>query len=367
MHNVIYIDDDKDNRNTFATSLMRKGLLSIVAIGPQNFEATVSELKSSKEKLDALILDLRLDEQYVDEQFAQYTAPSLTQAIRSANSTLDSGFSKEFPIMLLTTQKNIGEVYDPDLSSHGLFDAIYFKQNLADEGKTIEQEIAIAIEAYSIISKNRVFSDLLQYDVSELPEDLLPGRFVSPSSRLTTYEIAHYFTSLILKKSGVLINEQIMAARLGVDIAGSNGWSNLLELFAEVRYKGVYQGSYNRWWFADLISWWRNEFPSQKPLINLSASERLMLIKEKTGIQDLSPPSPPEFSTGDKFWTTCAATDVPIDISDGYLIEDLDSMPWHDKQYVSLQAILNRKLKDKGITIHPSEKERINSDKARIG
>jgi len=358
-YRIIYIDDNKEARETFAKALSSQGLVEIDPIPPSSFEDTISHLKSNQDNFDAIILDLRLDDMEAGKQYATYTATSLTQGLRSELTDVKSVFKKEFPIFLLTSQTKLGASYDFDLTSHNLFDGLFFKQELGEQSKHFEFVISEMIESYYVIGGNRDANSLLKIDVKNISEDVLPAKFIYSPKDMSIYQISQLINSYLINNSGVLIDENILAARLGVDISSSSDWPVLKEYLGDLKYKGIYSTVWDRWWSFELLNWWRREFKGNKPLLNLKAGERVSLLKEKYGVKNIIPAEPTKYAKGDKFWTICQALDVPLDITDGFLVDDFDSKTWHDKKYISLHSIVERIYKHKNISIHPSEHERV--------
>jgi len=359
-YKVLYIDDEtKERSQTYADGLSSKGLLEIVVKQPTKYEDLISELIAEQNTFDALILDLKLDGNQQGERVAKYTAPSLASGIRSKYFS-DNGFNKEFPIFLISSEENLKKYYDSDTASHDLFDNTFTKIKIGDEGVMYEKLIESIISAYNVISKgNNKFIKILNFNkIEQIESRIFTSRFISGEG-VSVSEISQYIFNEIVNKSGILIDEDVLAARLGIDIDKSTDWKSLLSLLNSAKYSGIYSDSLNRWWFSEFLFWWNDNFPN-KTLIQLNASQRVNLLIDKFDIKKLVAATAIDKTTSTKFWTVCQAYRTPLDPIDGFLIDGNQLQSWQDKRYISLQSILERDAQQKGLLIHPEENERLN-------
>lgn len=355
-YNLIYVDDEKGKRDAFADSLSQNSELTIHPCSPSTLEKTRDELIAKKKEIDGIILDLKLDGNQEGEDSADYTAPSLAQAIRSKFA--EEGFTYEMPIFLLTSQDNLEKYYKYDLTSHDLFDFLFFKQKLGEEN-TYSNKIVSILKSYKIIKeKKKDLEKILGIDLKSLNNTIFPSKFYNPE-QVTVYDISKFILRKIILRQGILISEEVLASRLGVDIEKSSDWNKLKDNFEKIKYKGIYTNVWERWWSHELINYWRELYPNEKSLIQLNAEERVKLLSEKFNLNALVTATPIEKASDTKFWTVCSVYKKPLDIRDGILIETSDSESWHDKLYISLQSILERDYKSKKIVIHPTETERV--------
>ncbi len=355
-YKLIYIDDEEGKRDAFADSLTDNSNLEIKTCSPSELGETRDIVMNNQEH-DGVILDLKLDGVKNDKNTANYTAPSLATAIRSK--IVENNFRKEFPIFLLTSQDNLEKYYKYDLTSHDLFDFLFFKQKLG-EANNYPQKIISILEAYEIIKKeNKKLDSILEIDLDELVNINFPSKFYEPDS-VSIYDLSKFILKKVVLKQGILIPEEVLASRLGINIELSESWDELKEILKSLGYTGIYSKVWRRWWSHKLVQFWREVFPTSPPLISLKAIERVDMLKAHYNLEKLSPATPIEKASGSKFWTVCKVYNRPLDVRDGILIETLDPEPWHDKRYISLESILERDYKGKKIIIHPSEIARVN-------
>lgn len=358
-YKVLYIDDEKIERSqAFADGLSSLSLVEIEVITPTSFEDLISELIEKQSQFEALILDLKLDGNQKGDRVAKYTAPSLASGVRSRCHG-DSGFIKEFPIFLISSSENLKKYYNSDTSSHDLFDYTFNKTKISQKGQEYEKLINSIIITYSTIQENKInFKKILgEPNEIDIEEKLFSSRFLNGEGTSAS-EISQFIFNEVILKSGVLINEQILAARLGINFSVSKDWNKLLEILNAYKYHGVFKESHDRWWAYEVLNWWNSYFPDIS-IIRLDAEDRVKLIKEKFDLNELTVAQKIEKTTSTKFWTICAAYKKPLDPKDGFLVDGTYIHTWQDKKYVSLQAILERESTKLGLRIHSSEKERL--------
>lgn len=201
-------------------------------------------------------------------------------------------------------------------------------------------------------------AELFTYDLSK--EDV---RFIDEVERLiekTISFISDFLTENLLKKTGILISENILATRLGINKNASSDWLKVLKKLEEHKYKGVFSEGWKRWWMSGLENWWSSELQIEKSLRSTKASDKVNILKEKLELNGLVPLEKVEKSKSETFWTNCVGSGVAIDTVDGLLIAGQDNyFPWQDKNYISYKEALNPKRKDIWKKLSPSEKHKI--------
>lgn len=356
-YKVLYIDDETQERSkAFADGLSNSGLVEITINTPTKFEKLINELISGQSEFDALILDLKLDGNQQGERTATYTAPSLATGIRTKY-FIEDGFVNAFPIFLISSTSNLKKYYDSDTSSHDLFDYTFNKTKIGSNGFEYERLIASITQAYKAIQEDKTnFKKLLQLPSdSGIENKIFTSKFLTGEGTSIS-EISQYIFNEVINKSGVLIDENVLAARFGVDLNNSNDWGNLIKELDDFKYTGIFKDSFKRWWTDDILNWWNTNF--QKPLIQLNALERIELLKGKFNLSDITDAQAITKTTSTKFWTVCQVYQKPLDPKDGFLV-DGNLLNWQDKRYLSLESILERDAKAKGLLVHPAEKERL--------
>ena len=160
----------------------------------------------------------------------------------------------------------------------------------------------------------------------------------------------------LINKQGLLIDEEVLAARMGIDKDSSEDWSILLEIINSTKYTGVFSEGWQRWWMPLIEEWF--ESITTDNWRSLSARERVEIITKKTGLSRLTFAEKINKSTSDEFWTVCQGYHTPIDTIDGLIIDGQENLyPWQEPLYVSIEAALKRKNKQYWGDIAEVEKE----------
>jgi len=193
---------------------------------------------------------------------------------------------------------------------------------------------------------------------------IIDDRFLSELNNLSgypTHVIARFILNELIEKQGPLIDESILAARLGVDKSRSTDWDKIIESLSFSKYSGVFSSGWSRWWMPMVEQWWVESINSTSYLRSTPASERVKLINEKLGITNIFPSDRIEKSDSEEYWTVCKGYYRPLDPVDGLIIYGQENLyPWQDSEYVSIDAALRRKNVDSWKKVAKIEEERLN-------
>lgn len=205
----------------------------------------------------------------------------------------------------------------------------------------------------------RTIKSILQIDITNIRD----ARFITTFNeqlKQPIHNVAKFILVELLKRQGLLISEEILAARLGIDLKRSADWNTFLErILSSIKYVGVFSDYWMRWWMPLLEKWWNSVSPNNY-LRSLSAIERVEIIKKETGFNNLIPIEKSEKSSSNTFWTICKGSHIPIDTIDGLILVNQDNLyPWQDKEYVSIDEVLAEENKDEWIDVATSEKMRL--------
>lgn len=355
----LYIDDNsEDNAKGIITGLQKEDELFIDFDNPKgDWEKERDRILSDEFKnYNGLILDLNLEETpNKDGETSRYKGSSLAQEIRNL---AKAGTIKEAPIVLLSATINIEKYFDR--TNEDLFDLIVSREKLndADLFISMRQKLISLSIGYELISKckneNNNLTELFKYNLEK--ENV---RFLGEMKTVIenpAHTISNFIIKNLLEKSGILIPENILATRLGIDCSKSTDWDKVLEKFNKFNYKGVFSEGWKRWWMSGLENWWSSELQIEKSLRSTKASDKVSLLKEKLELSELVPLEKVEKAKSETFWTNCVGSGVAIDTVDGLLITGQDRyFPWQDKFYVSIDEALKPKGKENWKKLSPSE------------
>jgi len=313
---------------------------------PEDFEDTLDAIL--KESPDALMLDFRLT-----SKSARFDAPVVAQSLR----TKKSGTYRDIPIVLISSESNITGYYQ-DFTSQDLFDFVVEKKEFRKNSELHIQKIKSFIESYQKIKteKFKVHKTLgislkeyreLDYRIQE--------RFEHIEIKDDVYAIARTINQELIQMTGVLIDEYVLSARLGVSIKSSD-WIKLKEKLSVYQYTGILHDVFPRWWMEKITNWWIKEIDNNMPLKRLSATERVEKIKAKTDLTELQPIPLPKHAVSTRYWNACKDTQVALDTIDGLEISTRELKAWQDKEYISINAGLEKKPHEKFLKPFSREK-----------
>jgi hypothetical protein len=364
----IYLDDEKKSAIQAYTEL------DIIHKQPSDFSSQVKKIEDllNNNNCDGLILDLRLDlKKNSDEHIVDYRASSIAQEIRTR---AKEGRVKDCPIVLLSTSTKLAKSYTKGgFPNYDLYDQIYIKDDIPGDAVIISSELVSLVKGYEKIStltktagKHSFYQilDLTENDSSILHPNI--RAYFEEKRRYPTHEYVSFLIKEIIDRPGLLISEKLLAARLGIDIQKSGDWPNLKKSFHSIQYTGPFCEAWSRWWSYRLTEWWNKLKYSSQNLGKLDANARIDFLIKTTKFKNLKAAEPIDNDYSNRFWTICAGLEMPLDPIDGLLIKEEDNKPWQEKSYISKKAALERIGHNKGLRVHPSEKERYNEIKLSL-
>jgi hypothetical protein len=357
--NYLYLDDEHEYTiSPYVRQLENiNKKLAIKHLQPVSYDKQIDQLQ--EKEFDGLILDWRLDQHAnVSEDGsktkARYRAAALAQELR----TRSAEGGRDYPIVLWSTSKRRKESYLKDDTSHDLFDLECVKDDIEKPGEAnkIALQLVALAEGYKEISaiKSKNANNFLALESSDFLDPRIPAYFEGLSGGTPPHEYARFILKELLGKSGPLIDEKTLAARLGVDIAKSEDWTLLLGKLKKATYQGVFREGWPRWWAFYVAEWWESLGKKMSPLRSTPAAERVARLQKKFKLEGLvkAEPIQPEYSQ--TYWTLCQVTQRPLDPRDG-LVLNAETKLWQDKEYVSSSAELTGERQRKGLRLDPLE------------
>lgn len=368
----LYIDDE--NGSSEISTLNGFNDTKIVEVERFNLSAfrNFGNLKKELQRacndneFNGLIVDLRLDG--AGEDRTEFNATAITSELRSISAR---GDIRSFPIVLCSTEEKIKQTYDSDRTSHDLFDYKLSKSNPEPNWIKISTKLKSLADGYNWIqATKREPAEIIGVNKLELIDERIAQKLREFSLTSVPYDFTHFVIKNFFHQTNPLINERILAARLGVDLAKTppKVWEILsLSILDSIRYKGLFAEGWKRWWANDLVDWFKSI--SGENLAFINAKSRIKILSEVLGLEDLAVAEPIKFCTSSEFWTICEGYKVPIDPLEGFKIHTTaDLKSWQESKVISLLAILEREgFVDRGLKPHLSELERIEFTKEQLG
>lgn len=364
-----YIDDDpmqtiQETAKGLSTSSTK---LKITPFQHQPWKEELDFLVEEQDQFDGLILDWSLKNKNNSGDEPDFDVEALAQQLRKLM-TERKHIKKNFPIVLCSAHHRFQKLFGKLLSSHDLFDIVYEKDQFNDNHHQVILELTELAKGYQIISQK--ISDLSAVKANESilnapDKSLIDYRIWDYLLILITeekppYEIARFIINKLIRTNGPLIDEYLLASRLGVDILSkpkSDDWAKLLKKITTFKYNGPFNIAWERWWMSGIFDWWENTFGCA--LGTLSGPEKIAQLNQKFKLQ-LSPAIKTAKSKSDYFWVVCKETLAPISIDDAFLLSpSIDKTPWEDDSYISIDTALLYSGQ-----VHPLERERLKKMKS---
>lgn len=341
--------------------------VSILPQQPLEFEKQIKLVQ--EDKPDLLILDLRLDENGVS-----YRGPTLARELRTR--MLERNMSP-FPIVLWSFSNKLKHSYDLEETTPALFEKIYAKdKEIVSEPQRVAFELKSLVKGYRRIiekrtaSKSKFYGMLgLKYKDARIMDPQIGERFIT-KKKYPVHEYARYILKEMIEIQGPLVDERILAARLGVDIQSSKDWAKCKKWISKIcAYMGAFSEAWPRWWDFKLELWWQSQ--GQRALHALMAKERVDFLRSITGLSKLVPAKPIEAEYSTRYTTICQGLEKPLDprnsiwASCAELKSWTELKSWQEPPRLSIKAAVERIGWEKNVRVHPLDVDRLEEIKAR--
>lgn len=357
-YKVLYVEDL--NPDAIKNGLEHRNSLTIDINDASNFENFLDKVKNSS--YDGYILDYRLT-----SNKGQVDAPAYASMLRSAQADKKAKISlNKAPIILLSTEDNL-TYFEKDFTSQDLFDLVVEKPvgKNVEKYQRISTKIKSIIDAYkTIIKESYNLKEILKLASEELGiiDYHLEKDLDESKEKDNTYAFCRTIYQTLVRSSGLLVGEDILAARLGVN-KNKEGWKEFLDsCLSKCKYEGILSSAYDRWWMHRVLDEW-NKWSSKK-LHRLTAEERVEIINSKyfnDHKTKLEVAKPIKHNEGTCFWTICAICREPLDPMEAYLYNKRDRKSWEESDYASLNALLENPKEQKYLS--PMSKREVESYK----
>jgi hypothetical protein len=213
-------------------------------------------------------------------------------------------------------------------------------------------------------SKDQLFRFLGFNNEIDFLDPRIAASFATREGPVPVHEYARFLIFDLLEPDGPLIDERILAARLGVDPDSSHDFDELKDShFKQAKYKGPFSSGWPRWWAYLVEDKWLTLKGNTSPLRRMPASDRVAILKKAFALKKLVVAKPIQEGYSQRFWTVCRATGLPLDPLDGLIVQTKNSRVWQDKPYVSMKAALDGTMEDAGFKVDPIDLERLKRGK----
>lgn len=343
VYKFLYVDDTRENlEEGMINALQIEGDIEITFKGPNDWENMMNLLKMEIPNHHGVILDLRLDDfQYEPGKSASYKGSTVAQELRNLTK---EGKLTDFPIILFSGTDKLDQYLDP--TSKDLFDKIIDKTKIEQPDYLDYNEFRRLLkwlaDGYIRLKKTGVSSLQGILDIDDV--SLIDSRFIECYNELKEkplHVLVQFFIKQVLGKPSFLINEELLAIRLGVNRELSSDWEFLKKTLTGCRYTGCFGNNIEYWWMPKIISFWKECISQELNIRNSSSVQRVEAIKDYTGLQNLIPIERSPRSKSDAFWVICKGRGTAIDTIDGFVIAGQDNKyPWQEAEYICVEEAL---------------------------
>lgn len=350
----MFVDDHPEAAMSFADQLNDSGRIRVAVVTP----AEARNLLLGGESEPAGVL-MDVDLSRIPGEVG--TGPGIAQDIRTKQKAREA---KEFPIVRFSAAEPWARNICGDPSSDDLFELSIIKDDFKFfEFQIVGQLIGLR-ELYDVL--NNFFADAENPDkhfeklfgttadnISEWVHDGFVSKLLTGISH-APHVAAAVYCKLFLLPTGLLIDEDTLALRLGVDKnASGEAWGNLKALLGDHKYVGVGHANFTRWWARGMENWWFDKIDSDEPLSSRTVQDRVNLIEKGTDVRGLKAIQPPDGQTSTRYWRFCRlglemrpSELIPVDPSDAVRITSQVDMPSWVEPYVASPRLAFRAKHD---------------------
>jgi hypothetical protein len=346
---VWFIVDDQEEVKSFVSAfvLASKKKQQWRWLQPAACDETLLKRGNSARVAGALIdIDLTVD------TVIKGTGLALAQGIRAKQK---GKFVSEYPLIRFANPEPIARFVGSDPGSNDLFDLLISKDEARKCPAEIVRQCAAVREIYNEFSSlSRItpprFAELCNVsllDFELLGDARLFQRIATglSATKGATHVGAGSFIRTFLVPDGLLISEELLAVRLGVDKRASPAaWKKILRKIERAKYKGIGSDGFDRWWARGVERFWLSAC-SDKFLQELTNAERVMLLSKSLKLKTLKSLRPKDA----RYWRLCTISRergkfVPIDPRNAVkMISAVSSEPWLEPEQASPEvAAMNK-------------------------
>ncbi|MDQ0572619.1 CheY-like chemotaxis protein [Variovorax paradoxus] len=343
----IFVDDQADAANAFASRLSNETGLDVVVFAPAEAKA---KILTGQDAPDGVLMDVDLSAAVGETG----TGPGIAQDIRIKQKSRDI---QEFPVIRFAAIGPVERNIKGDPASDDLFDLKIQKESLLKDTEEVVAQLHGLLEIY------RGLKEAKTEDVQTLPmlvglslEDWeLLGHLGFESRLLSAIQSAPHVAAGTLMRdfllpAGLLITEDLLAVRLGVDVSASGTSWDEVKAKLPFFYSGIGGKRFVRWWARGLEAWWLEATRESRPLSNLTPPERVERLNQICAVKGLVPLQMPIGSAGSRPWRLCSLMGerepketMAIDpLESVRLMPRTDLPPWVDPLYAALGPALQQ-------------------------
>lgn len=329
--------------------------ISIDTDYPDSWKNRSKMLLSEKDKYDGLILDWELTNRSPvakkdceNAEDVDFSSEAIAEHIRISAAQKKI---QDIPIIICSADRNkqFSKLRNKEQTSQDLFDLSFNKNEIFGKNSlSVDKQLHDLDITYKEIQRKKVpLHEFLALSKSQI-DNFLDIRFLDKIETLlkekTPHDLVQFFLREVIEREGVLIDDNVLAARLGIDkkITDKKDWDGLLLLLesSNVLNKGFLSKGWQRFWAFQLDEWWK-ELGANFKLKTSKAAKRVEFLNQKFEL-NLKVASRIEYCSSEEFWTVCFGTKRPLDPLDGFQISEYPQYPWQNPRFISAFAELEK-------------------------
>lgn len=345
----VFVDDRLEEAKAFGAEFERSGLIRVEVLSPA---VARSQLLVGRRRPAGVLMDVDLSA--IADELG--TGPGIAQDIRTKQK---ARLAEEFPIVRFSAAEPVQRNVLGDPSSDDLFESKILKNHVKDHRDDLVHQLLGLTQVYEAL-------DAL-VECLEQPADALDKMFgidaktfsrwghealvakILAGTAHAPHVAASVFARYFLIPYGLLIDSKMLALRVGVDTAVSGAaWTALLQRFDGIKYCGVAEQHFAKWWARGLEEWWFHSVDQSGPLAGKTAVERVEVLSKVFRIEGLAPLSSPVAQEPFRPWSYCRlglervpAEFIPVDPAHSVRMTPQSEFPsWVDQPYASLKLAM---------------------------
>ena len=321
------------------------------------------------ENPDIVALDYRLHDNPRLFPDATYRAGGLAQMLREERIEHPT---KDFPIVLISTEDNIRKLFRPDKIAHDLFDGWYLKSALINE--TRDQEIGPQIigliqgykEIAGVAQEPQKHLSLLKLDSDELGEIKPSSLLISLEEASVTHVIARILLQNVIKRSGLLLRPIDVYARLSLAPENNDRDKAFKFLFdAELGYKGVFSTGWPRLWRHKFENWACENIDD--PFSSVPGNRRVDIFNNLAGTTYKAARSKWSDRNDELFSFACASCDAPTELRHSVAAHDPLVPKYAERKRICFDCVQTDLFRARDLRIPVDSEDEDIAEQVRLG
>jgi hypothetical protein len=249
----------------------------------------------------------------------------------------------------------VGKFVGSDPVSNDLFDLLVPKDAARKDALGVTRRCAALREIYDELLQRKAFNERRFSEMCGLPpkeaelwsDERLFQRMQAGMAKGSgaVHVGAGAFVRTFLEPEGLLIDEELVAVRLGIDVKASGpSWTTLLKKLDSAAYRGLGSKAFERWWARGLEMFWYG-VDGEHFLQELTAADRVKKLTAHFKLKNLKALS----KADNRYWRLCTISReqgrlVPIDPRNAVsMIPAVTREPWLEPEQAAVDVALMHK------------------------